>query len=217
MGSMLLIQPLGDTQGVERHLAAERRPLAREQTRLETDKAKGAIGPHAGPHDTTTVSVQPRGYVQGKHRHAGGVDGLHRVFPHPVQRSLHADAQQSVHNHIRASQSLGVERLLLAPRIAIGLRGPQGIAFQFVTATHVKHPATQPRLQNLLGQHIAVACVVAHSANHDDGIQLTPALTQPAESGLARAPHQPIAGYAQRFGGGLIQLAKLSRKKQFAA
>ena len=161
-------QGLRRAQGIERHAAAVIRSPADERTALQSHETDRTPGSDTNAHHFAVVRIQSRRQIQRKHRRVGRVDGLHGRLPFAGQGTIHADAQQSVHDHIRMRQFPGVERPLRPARSAKGLGRPQGVALEPVPPADEQHPATQSRLQCQTAQYIAIPRIIARTANHHD-------------------------------------------------
>jgi hypothetical protein len=176
-----------DTECICRRRAAVIERGACHQSRMGRKELQRHRSTHRKPRDVATIRVDPTGDIQRQDRSRRGVDRADHVCKRTVWGARQADAEQRIHDHIRARECGEV----IGATAAGGVER-RGCAFGKRTSRpgNPDDVDIATRLQRMRGDDIAIATVVPGTTGHHDPLRLRPTPQQLPPAGLARTLHQ---------------------------
>ncbi len=134
-------------------------------------------GPDGGAVDTAGQPVDPRWDVDGHHREAGLVDGLHRLGRRAGEDAPEPGPVESVDHEVGTPQLPGEAVLGEAelPDVAEALQVGARVAFQLPGVVGEHHHREGPPGREVAGRHEAVTAVAALAGQDDDPAPVGPA------------------------------------------
>ncbi len=199
-------------QVLEINLADVVRPDAEIEALLESHKSDGQPCGNGSAHDRAGCAVEPCGYIHRNRRGRRFRDRFHRMQIIALERAVQPRAQHRVHDHIGFAAQLLAE-LHHAPILSpIVLPGTGGIAGKPVGIRQRGQHYVEPRGPGQSGYHVAVARVVAGTAQHEPAACIGIPASNRAKGRFAGPAHQRVSGDAGLLNSQTIHLPHVGRR-----
>ncbi len=189
-----------DAQGTKMDLTGQRGGAPGMQADLVADEGDGAAGPYGHAELRPGVGGQAAGNVDGQHRQPAGIDRLDGLAESTAHLAAEPGAEQRVDDHFTVEGDTPTPRLAADAGCRGHLLGPCGIALEFLEGFYgdtLHRHACHCRQRR---QHMAIAAIVAATAQHADTLDAGPARPEALPGSGGGALHQGEALDSPRDG-----------------
>ena len=153
--------------------------------------------------------MQTGRYIDRDHRLLAGIEHIDRGEPVAGRLAFQSGAEHGIDNQLDMCRDIRMKGLDLATRGDVGLARRQGIALHPGRITKLHDEYRMAGLQRQPANDVAIAAIVARTAEHQQGARLRPAVAQQVPGRLAGARHQRITRNARLLDGAAVELPHL--------